>query len=111
MEMIPPEDWPNVLRNFYIAIKPHGYFYFTVEITSEEEIEKAFEDGKRSGLPVIYGEWAYEGYQGEWAQEGAYHYYPSIDQVKEWLKGAGFRLVDEAEEDEYHHFLVQKIQP
>jgi ubiquinone/menaquinone biosynthesis C-methylase UbiE len=109
MENIPPEDWPLVLGNFYRAIKPEGCFYFTVEITTEQEIEKAFADEKRSGYPVVYGEWAYEsGYYGEWAQEGAYHYYPRIEQVKDWLQRAGFHLVDETERDEYHHYLVQK---
>ena len=45
---------------------------------------------------------------GEWAPEGRYHYYPKIEQVKEWAQQAGFRLIDETVGDEYHHFLVQK---
>jgi hypothetical protein len=51
------------------------------------------------GLPVVHG---------EWAQEGKYHYYPAIEQVKEWLHQARFELVDEAVGDDYHHFLVRK---
>jgi dihydroneopterin aldolase len=41
--------------------------------------------------------------------EGRYHYYPMIEQVREWVQEAGFRLIDEAVGDEYHHFLVQKF--
>lgn len=109
MEMIPPEDWPRVLGNFYRAIKAGSYLYFTVEITSQEEIDQAFADAQRAGLPVVYGEWAYEGgFHGDWAQAGAYHYYPQLEQVREWLQASGLRLVDEAEAGEYHHFLVQK---
>jgi len=99
MEFVFPEDWPLVLDNFYRAIKRTGYFYFTVEIADEKEIERAFEAGRQSGIPVVYG---------EWVLEGGYHYYPKIDQVKEWLNLADFRLMDEIEVDEYHHFLVQK---
>ena len=86
-----------------------GRFYFTVEIAAEQDITKAFADGQQAGLPVVYGEWAYEGgYHGEWAQDGGYHYYPKIEQVKEWMQRAQFRLIDETVGDEYHHFLAQK---
>lgn len=109
LEMVAPEDWPLVLSNLYRALKPKNYFYFTVEITAEQDIAKAFADGQQAGLPVVYGEWAYEGgYHGEWAQEGGYHYYPKIEQVKEWVRRAPFHLIDETVGDEYHHFLVQK---
>jgi hypothetical protein len=49
---------------------------------------------------VIYGEAVHEG--------GGYHYYPKIEQVKEWLQLARFRPIDETVGDEYHRFLVQK---
>ena len=109
MESIPPEDWPIVLSNFHRAVKPGGYFYFTVETTSEEILQEAYADAQQAGLPTVYGEWAYEGgYHGDWAQAGGYHYYPKMGQVREWLEQAGFHLIDEAEGEEYHHFLVQK---
>jgi hypothetical protein len=56
-----------VLDDLHRAIKPMGYLYFTVEVTSETEIERAFAAGQQSGLPVVYGESAHE---------GGYHYYP-----------------------------------
>jgi cyclopropane fatty-acyl-phospholipid synthase-like methyltransferase len=109
LEMVPPEEWPLVLARFHRALRPHTYWYFTVETTSEEEIARAFADAQRAGLPTVYGEWAYEtGNFGEWAQEGGYHYYPKIDQVRTWYQEAGFRLIDEAVGEEYHHFLVRK---
>jgi cyclopropane fatty-acyl-phospholipid synthase-like methyltransferase len=99
LEMVSPEDWPLVLRNLYRAIKSQGYLYFTVEIAAEQDIENAFAAGQQLGWPVVYG---------EWAQEGFYHYYPKIEQVKEWVQLARFRLSDETVGDEYHHFLVQR---
>ena len=99
MEFVFPEGWPLVLSNLYRAIKPGGYLYFTVELTGEQELEKAFAAGKQLGMPVVYGEWAHE---------GGYHYYPKIEQVREWLRQALFELVDDTVGDFYHHFLVRK---
>jgi SAM-dependent methyltransferase len=109
LEMVCPEDWPLVLGNLYRAIKPTGYVYFTVEIAAEQDIEHAFAEGQRLGLPVVYGESVQEsGYHAEWAQEGFYHYYPRVEQVKAWVLRAQFHLIEDAVGDEYRHFLVQK---
>jgi cyclopropane fatty-acyl-phospholipid synthase-like methyltransferase len=82
MEMVFPEDWPQVLANFHRALKPSGQLYFTVEIADK---------------PAIDGE-----------DEGGYHYYPGMDQVRHWVEEAHFSLKEEAESDDYHHFWVQK---
>jgi cyclopropane fatty-acyl-phospholipid synthase-like methyltransferase len=101
LEMVGPEDWPLVLSNLYRALKPKGYVYCTVEIAAEQDLENAFAAGQQAGLPVVYG---------EWAQEGFYPYYPTIEQVKDWVQQAGFHLIDETVAEEYHHFLVQKYE-
>ncbi len=98
MEHLCPEDWPVVISNFHRALKPQGRLYFTAEIAGEDEIEQAFRQGQQMGLPVVYGEIA--------EQMGAYHYYPSMPQVREWLCQAGFAIVEEGEGDEYHHFIA-----
>jgi SAM-dependent methyltransferase len=109
LEMVPPEDWPFVPGNLYRALKLTGYLYVTVEIAAAQDIEKAFVKGQQASLPIVYGEWVEEGgYQADWAQDGFYHYYPKIEQVRDWLQLAGFRLIDETVGDEYHHFLVQR---
>jgi hypothetical protein len=47
---------------------------------------------------------------GEWPDEDVYHYYPSIPQVKEWLRETGFDLLDEKRDGIwYHHMLVRKM--
>ncbi len=109
LEMICPEDWPLVMRNLYRAIAPKGYLYFTVELTREQDIQEAFAEGQHMGLPVIYGEaeWLEEGGY-HWGRGGCYHYYPQMEQVKEWVRQAGFQVIDEQTDAEYHHFLVQK---
>lgn len=100
LEHVCPEDWPVIFHNFHRALKPGGYLYFTVEIASEQEVEEAFRQGQAAGLPVVYGEWP--------DNDGVYHYYPSMPQVREWLRQAGFELVEEGEGDGYHHFITHK---
>jgi SAM-dependent methyltransferase len=100
MEHIFPEDWVPIFYNFHRALKPHGYFYFTVEIADEKEVEEAFTKGKEQRLPIVYGEWA--------ENDGVYHYYPSMGQVREWLQQTRFDLMEEGEGDGYHHFMVRK---
>ena len=99
MEHISPEDWPLVLSNFQRALKKEGYLYFTVEVQDEAEVKAAFDAAQQSGLPVVYG---------EWINDEVYHYYPSLEQVREWVQQAGFVIVEEGEGDGYHHFLMQK---
>jgi SAM-dependent methyltransferase len=110
LEMAPPEDWPLVLSSLHRALKPEGCLYFTVELAAEQDIARAFAKAREAGLPVVDGEWAEEGgYHADWAQDGFYHYYPKIEQVSNWVREAGFRLIEEAAGDEYHHFLAQKL--
>lgn len=99
MEHISPEDWPLVLNNFQKALKKEGYLYFTVEIQDEAEVKTAFDEAKSAGLPVVHG---------EWINDEVYHFYPSLEQVREWVRQAGFVIVEEGEGDGYHHFLMQK---
>lgn len=99
MENVPPEDWPLVLGNFYRALKPGGPLYFTVELAPAEDIRRAYEAGKAQGLPVV---------EGEWAHEGGYHYYPSIEQVKIWTQATGFSIIEEVVGDDYHHIIARK---
>lgn len=99
LEHVSPEDWPTIFHNFHSALKPQGYLYFTVEVADEQEIEEAFRKGRQAGLPIVYGEWP--------DNDGVYHYYPSLAQVREWLGQAGFEVVEEGEGDGYHHFLTR----
>lgn len=99
MENIFPEDWPLVLGNLHRALKPGGHLYFTVELAEEQEVAKAYAAGRALGLPLVYGEWAHE---------GAYHYYPSLEQVKAWVQAAGLEPLEEGSGPEYHHFLVRR---
>jgi ubiquinone/menaquinone biosynthesis C-methylase UbiE len=104
MENVPPEDWSLVLGNFHRALKPGGYLYFTaetIENADESEIRQAFERAQQAGLPVVYG---------EWPDEEVYHYHPSTEQVREWVREAGFEILQEANgEIWYYHILVRKL--
>ena len=86
MENVFPEDWPIVLSNFERAIKPGAYLYFTVELAAEKDVEQAVTESTQLGFPII---------RGEWTQKGEYHYYPPVEQVKQWLDSAGFTLIEE----------------
>lgn len=98
MENVFPEDWPRVLQNFHRALKPGGLLYFTVEIP-EDELPTVFREAVDAGLPVV---------EGEWVHDGAYHYYPAMEQVRIWVEAAGFDIVDETEGDGYDHLLIRK---
>lgn len=102
MEHVFPEDWPPVLGNLQRALKPQRYLYFTVEIPGEEEIkevEEAFKQGQEQKLPIIHG---------ECIDADVYHYYPSMELVREWIRQAGLIVIEEGEGDGYHHFLTRK---
>jgi len=116
MENVFPEDWLPVLKNIHRAIKPNGYFYFTVELASVKDLEQAFAEATEMGFPVV---------PGEWTQKGEYHYYPKIEQAKEWLNSVGFIVIEEKSEpfadagsplegevgyigEGYYHVLTQK---
>jgi len=100
MEHVCPEDWTVILHNFHHGLKERGYLYFTVEMQDEADIKVAFEEARSAGLPVVYG---------EWINDDVYHYYPSLDQVREWIQEVGFSILEEGEGDGYHHFLMRKI--
>jgi cyclopropane fatty-acyl-phospholipid synthase-like methyltransferase len=102
MEHVFPEDWPRVLGNLQQSLKPQGYLYFTVEIPGPEElneVEAAFKQGQEQGLPIVHG---------ECIDCDVYHYYPSMEQVRDWIQKAGLTLIEEGEGDGYHHFLTRK---
>jgi len=99
MEHVCPEDWTLILGNFHRALKQKGYLYFTVEIQDESEVKAAFDEAQQSGFPVVYG---------EWINDGVYHYYPALKQVREWVQQARLVILEEGEGDGYYHFLMRK---
>lgn len=104
IENVCPEDWPLVLGNFHQALKPHGYFYFTVEtieMADEDEVRQAFERAQQAGLPVVYG---------EWPDEEVYHYHPTRQRVRDWTEQAGFDIIKDGNgEIYYYHVLARKL--
>ena len=99
LENVFPEHLLSVFQNFYKALKPNGYFYFTIETLNDDEIKIAFEKGIEMGLPIV---------KGEYVLEGGYHYYPSIDEIKNLLISAKFNIFSENISEGYHHFIVSK---
>lgn len=104
LENVPPEDWPLVLANLHRALRPEGHLYFTVEEIDQAEIDAAFAEADRQGIPAVPGE-VIEG------DTAGYHYYPGRDRVMSWLGSEGLIVVDEAVSEHdgwaYRHFLVR----
>jgi len=98
LEHVCPEDWFPIFKNLHRALKQPGYLYFTVEIEEETELKSAYERGQQLGWPIAYG---------EWADGDVYHYYPAIERVRDWIRQAGFGLIEDGEGDKYHHFIVR----
>lgn len=124
LEHVFPEDWPVIMHGFQEALKPGGRLYFTLDVSATDELEEAYEKAQAQGLPVVFGELvadvdeAYEivmamkdmDIPGDLADKAVYHYYPSIDQVHQWLDEQ--KLSIEAEEmgiKWYRHFLARKM--
>ena len=105
MEMLPPEEWPVVLRNFARALKSRGWLYVTIERLRDDQLEAATAEARLRGLPVVTGETV--------DAEGLYHFYPTLNELGEWTREAGFRLAEElaepweAEGYAYHHMILQ----
>lgn len=99
MENVFPEEWDKVLSNFYKALKDGGLLYFTVELLEEKDMVEAYKKGIEMGVPII---------KGEFVHEGGYHYYPSMDLVRRWIKERGFTIFKEDESEGYYHFIVKK---
>ena len=120
LEHVCPEDWPGILRGFREALKPGGVLYFTVVLAEAEELEEAYEQALGRGLPVVFGEVAgeveeaYERALGlpvvlaDEADEAAYHYCPSLEQVRAWIGQAGLVIEEEGTGNWYEHFVVRK---
>lgn len=96
MECVFPEDWPRVLQNFWRALRPDGYLYLTVEQESQEELQHAYEAGRELGFPLVWGEYVHH---------GGYHYYPTDEQVQQWLTEAEFHIIEHATGCGYLHIL------
>ena len=122
MEHICPEDYPEILYGFQEALKPGGVLYFTADRAEEADfdLEAYYRRAKASGLPVVYGEVvdeaAYEHamkqpeVSGEQADIAVYHYYPTLEKVREWIDQAGLAIEEEGAGSGFRHFLVRKRQ-
>jgi ubiquinone/menaquinone biosynthesis C-methylase UbiE len=104
MENVPPEDWPTVLDQLRRAVSPAGSMYLTVERIDRAEIVAAFEEAKGQGTPVVLGEVIV-------GDTAGYHFYPTQQQMTDWLADAGLEVVDEADEwldgYGYQHLLMR----
>lgn len=72
MENVGPEDWPGVVKGFAAVLRPGAPAYVTVELPEDDIVM----DEDAVTAPLVAGE-VLEG--------GAYHFYPSADQAREWL--------------------------
>lgn len=102
LQHISPEDYPRILRKFQEALKPGGMLYFTMDRADLGELEEAYKRVRAKGLPVVLGELVDEvdvayaqvkvsdqPVPGALADAAVYHFYPSLDQAREWIDQAG----------------------
>ncbi len=124
MEHVCPEDYPVILRNLQTALKPGGTLYFTMERADPAELETAYQRARAKGLPVVRGELVDEvdaaleqaqasdqSLSGALADSVVYHFYPTLEQAREWIDQAGLAVEEEGVGSGYHHFIVKKFKP
>jgi cyclopropane fatty-acyl-phospholipid synthase-like methyltransferase len=104
MENVGPEDWPTVLTNLRRALKPRGRIYLTVEEQHDADLDAEHRALLARGIPAVLGEVV----SGDVA---GYHFYPTRDQVREWLGEVGLTIADSGYQAEdgwgYWHLLVE----
>jgi SAM-dependent methyltransferase len=107
MEHVPPEDWRVVVANLQRALRPAGLLYLTLEVLAGQQahLDRALADAVARGLPAVAGEDVGE-------ETGGYHFYPSDEQVSEWLAAAGLTVVHDITDlsyDDwgYRHLLLR----
>lgn len=120
-EPIPPDDYPGVLQAFGEALKPRGLLYFTADREEDPDfdVDYYFKKATAAGFPVVYGEvnddasfqWAIQQpyLTGPESDVAVYHYYPSLQKIRDWIRQVGFLDLRDGEGDGFHHFLVRKV--
>ena len=121
LEHVFPEDWPVIVHGFREALKTGGMLYFTLDVRERNELQAAYQAARSQGLPVVFGEVADEVetiYAKVMKDEDVpdalldkvvYHYCPAVEQVREWLQGAGFAIEAEEMGEWYRHILARKV--
>jgi SAM-dependent methyltransferase len=111
MEHVPPEDWPVVVENLGRALRTGGLLYMTLEVLADQEahVDRALAEALGRGLPAVRGEDVGE-------DTGGYHFYPSDEQVTDWLAAAGLATTDDVTDMSYddwgyRHLLVRRATP
>jgi hypothetical protein len=59
--------------------------FLQIELIEAGERALAYSEGQNQELPVV---------EGEYALEGAYHYYPELGQVRGWASRASFSVIE-----------------
>ncbi|MDQ1286608.1 MAG: hypothetical protein QG622_173 [Actinomycetota bacterium] len=95
MEFVGPEDWPVVLEGFARTLRDDGLVYLTVEQPELDDEPGPPADPRQ--LP------------GESLDGGGYHHFPTDAQVRAWLTGAGFDVLEHGDAEWYWHYLVQLV--
>ena len=93
LECLPPEDWPEALRNLARATVSGGTVYLTVERTTPEILAEAERSANERGIPAVPGELIDD------PGAGAYHFYPTKTALRGWLSTAGLSPVREQDDE------------
>lgn len=100
LENVGPEDWPGVIDGLVGVLRPGAPAYLTVELPEEGTAVPGQEASPEAVTEPLVA--------GEVLEDGAYHYYPSVDDARAWITGHGLGVWSETGGDGYHHFLVER---
>ena len=97
-ETIGPEDWPVALANLRSVMTVGGILYFTVpDRPDDAQLEQSLLISRQRGVPAVIGELAHG---------LSYEFFPTDEQITEWLGHTAFVVSRHGSGDGYRHYLV-----
>jgi len=100
LQRLHPELWSKTLLRIARSVKTSGVGLIVTGISEEEEAKKRHDILKKSGLPVVVGEFLDE--------EGRYNFKPLKSWYDQWLRNAGFYILKDETMGNTVYTLVKK---
>ena len=100
LQRLQPELWSRTLLKIVRSVKTSGVGLIVTGVSEEEEAKTRHDSLKKSGLPVVVGEYIDD--------NGNYNFKPLKSWYDQWLRNAGFYIFREEVTRDLVYTLVRK---